>query len=158
MSENECEKITETGKIYKLGWLAYVPLVLMMIAAYIFIRIIDPITNAPIKAILLFLVAAFFTYNLFYLYSVKLYTNEKGAWLYRGVLPWNKGTYGVRWEEMDDATYCSGFLAWATNNYEIEIRHRFTKDIEIYARRVKDGHKFALEVNQKLDGMRSRID
>ena len=48
--------------------------------------------------------------------SVHLYADSKGVWLYRGILPWNRGAVGVKWRDMEDAAFTSGFSSWLFNS------------------------------------------
>ena len=36
-------------------------------------------------------------YRILLVRSVHLYADSKGVWLYRGILPWNRGAVGVKW-------------------------------------------------------------
>ena len=53
------------------------------------------------------------------------------VWAYSGVLPWKKGVAGVKWRDMDEATFEQGFWSWITGSYTVRIGHRFTKASEI---------------------------
>ena len=70
-------------------------------------------------------------YRFLLLRSVQLYYDDVGVWVYSGVLPWKKGLAGVKWRDMDEATFEQGFWSWITRSYTIRIGHRFTKDAEI---------------------------
>lgn len=50
-------------------------------------------------------------YRVLLVRSVHLYADSKGVWLYRGILPWNRGAVGVKWRDMEDAAFTSGFTA-----------------------------------------------
>ncbi len=62
---------------------------------------------------------------------MQLYYDDFGVWVTSGVLPWQKGVSGVKWRDMDEATYEQGFLSWITRSYTVRIGHRFTKASEI---------------------------
>ncbi|MDR2639105.1 MAG: hypothetical protein LBC09_04640 [Helicobacteraceae bacterium] len=89
-----------------------------------------------------------FIYRFLFLRSVYVYTNKEGVWLYRGILPWQKGSYGVKWRDLDSAVYFSGFKSWIFKTYDIRIDHRFTKDNEIALPSVFNGHKAVAHINQ----------
>ena len=44
-------------------------------------------------------------YRILLVRSVHLYADSKGVWLYRGILPWNRGAVGVKWRDMEDAAF-----------------------------------------------------
>jgi hypothetical protein len=71
--------------------------------------------------------------------SVQLYMDDLGVWVHSGVLPWKKGVSGVKWRDMDEATFVNGFKSWATRSYTIRIGHRFTKDSEIVLTNIARG-------------------
>ncbi|MDR1007250.1 MAG: hypothetical protein LBL65_01635 [Campylobacteraceae bacterium] len=52
----------------------------------------------------------FFILNFIMLRSILLYINNDGVWVYRGIFPWSKGTFGVKWRDVDSAAYKMGFL------------------------------------------------
>ena len=56
-------------------------------------------------------------YRILLVRSVHLYADSKGVWLYRGILPWNRGAVGVKWRDMEDAAFTSGFSSWLFNSY-----------------------------------------
>ncbi len=68
-----------------------------------------------------------------------LYYDEVGVWVYSGVLPWKKGIAGVKWRDMDDASFEQGFWSWVTRSYTIRIGHRFTKSSEIVLSNIGNG-------------------
>jgi hypothetical protein len=70
-------------------------------------------------------------YRLLLLRSVQLYYDDIGVWTYSGILPWKKGVSGVKWRDMDEASFEPGFWSWITGSYTIRIKHRFTKASEI---------------------------
>ncbi|MES2758827.1 MAG: hypothetical protein V4693_15745 [Pseudomonadota bacterium] len=70
-------------------------------------------------------------YRLLLLRSVQLYYDDVGVWTYSGILPWKKGLTGVKWRDMDEATFVPGFWSWLTGSYTVRIGHRFSKANEI---------------------------
>jgi hypothetical protein len=90
---------------------------------------------------------AIFAYQVLYLRSMILFTNDDGVWLYRGVLPWNKGVVGVKWRDIEDAVFFTGFVSWAFNSYSIRVGHRFTKASELSIANVKDGREAVAHIN-----------
>lgn len=63
--------------------------------------------------------------------SYELFFDEKGVWLYSGAFPWNQGVRGVKWRDLDVATFYPNFFSWAMKSYTLDISHRYTKKSEI---------------------------
>lgn len=79
--------------------------------------------------------------------SVQLYYDDVGVWVVSGILPWKRGVRGVKWRDMDDASYAGGFLAWITRSYTVRIGHRFTREGEIVLHHVANGRRAVETVN-----------
>ena len=86
-------------------------------------------------------------YRLLSLRSVQLYYDEVGVWAYSGILPWKKGVSGVKWRDMDEATFEPGFWSWITGSYTVRIGHRFTKASEIVLTNIGRGKKAVATLN-----------
>jgi hypothetical protein len=96
-------------------------------------------------------------YRVLAIRSVQLYYDDVGVWLYSGILPWTKGVIGVKWRDMDEATFESGFWNWLFKSYAIRIGHRFTKSSEIYQPSMARGKDAVATLNAQLQTMiRSR--
>ncbi|GAB2857858.1 hypothetical protein GCM10027277_27880 [Pseudoduganella ginsengisoli] len=83
-------------------------------------------------------------YRILLIRSVQLYYDDVGVWLSSGILPWAKGVQGVKWRDMDEATFVQSFWSWLFRSYSIRIGHRFTKSSEILLTRMGNG-KAAVE-------------
>jgi hypothetical protein len=70
-------------------------------------------------------------YRVLLIRSYQLYYDDVGVWLSSGILPWSKGVSGVKWRDMDEATFVPNFFSWLFKSYTIRIGHRFTKSSEI---------------------------
>ena len=81
--------------------------------------------------------------------SVQLYMDDLGVWVHAGVLPWKKGVSGVKWRDMDEATFMNGFTSWATRSYTVRIGHRFTKDSEIVLTNIARGKEAVALLNAR---------
>lgn len=88
-------------------------------------------------------------YQVIYLRSVKIYTDEAGVWLYQGVFPWQTGIYGVKWRDVDGAVFRKGFISWVCRSYFVQVGHRYTKANELFLPHVNKGHRFVEHVNQE---------
>lgn len=80
--------------------------------------------------------------------KIMFYYDNEGLWFSSGILPWRKGVNGIKWRDLDEALYSSGFLGWAFNSYYVVISHRFTKGVEISMKDIKYGNIFVQEVNE----------
>lgn len=78
-------------------------------------------------------------YRFLALRSVLLYYDDVGVWVFSGLLPWKKGVTGVKWRDMDEATFEQGFWSWLTRSYNVRIGHRFTKNSEIRLTQIANG-------------------
>jgi hypothetical protein len=92
-------------------------------------------------------------YKYMELRAYRLYYNEMGVWLYSGILPWNKGVRGVKWRDLDDATYTRSMGSWLLKSYAIRIGHRFTRSNELVLKGIAHGDKAVMEINQQLQEM-----
>ena len=88
-------------------------------------------------------------YQVWLLSSYKLYYDEAGVWVYSGVLPWKRGVSGVKWRDLDEAVFVNNFLSWMTNSYTVQLKHRFTKAIEISEPSMAQGKRVAILINQE---------
>jgi hypothetical protein len=86
-------------------------------------------------------------YRFLLLRSVQLYYDDVGVWVYSGILPWKKGVAGVKWRDMDEATFEQGFWSWITRSYTIRIGHRFTKASEIRLTDIAGGKDAVAKLN-----------
>ena len=124
----------------KKSWTAYVmPIIILSIifAISVSFNILIGIIPAVIAVL-----------TILNLRSYELYTDNDGVWIYRGIFPWNKGSSGVKWRDLDEAAYFTGFISWALKSYTIKISHRFTKDSEIVLSHMRIGDSAVMQINQ----------
>ena len=83
--------------------------------------------------------------------------------MFKGILPWAKGTSGVKWRDLDEAVFFPGFFGWVFKSYQLRIGHRFTKSSEIVLGHIRGGDTAVQEINQlhiemvrnsEIDGVR----
>lgn len=165
----EADRLKETEiQTYKLSWLAYVApalsfavLVSIGIVALIAINTAsfqmqiphafrEPIFSIVICAVLAIYVV-FFIFKIVYLRTLRLFLNENGVYMFRGVFPWTKGTVGTAWRDIADANYYTGFVSWVTKSYRIRIGHRFTKSSEMVIPFVKNGNIAVMTINEAVN-------
>lgn len=150
---------TATENFYRLSWLAYVKVVFkFLLLASVSVGLIwwsfhksRSVQSANLSlgagSLLLIIGALLFIYRIVYLRSVRLYTDAVGVWIFRGVFPWSRGYRGVKWRDMEDAMYFTGFVSWIFRSYTIRIGHRFTKTSEIVIADLSKGHKAVEHIN-----------
>lgn len=91
---------------------------------------------------------ALYVYGFLVRRSLKLYADDTGVWVFQGILPWAKGTSGVKWRDLDEAVFFPGFFGWMFKSYPLRIGHRFTKSSEILIGHIERGDIAVQEINQ----------
>lgn len=131
----------------RVSWNAYittniVPLFMLVIGAFMAFSFVWFGTALCLIASLLI------ANNVLELRSIRVYTDDEGVWLSSGFLPWDKGVGGVKWRDLEDATYYRKFTSWALKSYTIRIGHRFTKTSEIILPNIRYGDLMVMHINQ----------
>lgn len=127
------------SEAYQLAWTAYiVPVIVFIIFSTIMMAI------SPLAMIL---PIALLIYQILDIRSVRLFLDDQGVWVFSGILPWSKGTRGVKWRDLDEAVYFTGFFSWLFKAYTIRVGHRFTKDSEFTIKHVKQGDQAVMRIN-----------
>ena len=88
-------------------------------------------------------------YRVALLRSVQLYVDDAGVWVHAGVLPWKKGVTGVKWRDVDEATYAQGFWSWLTRSYMVRVGHRYTRTNEIVLTNIGGGKQAVATINAR---------
>ena len=132
---------------YRLSWVAYVRAVVVFFFLSALAVALGAL-NQSLSVVAVLAALAIFAYQVLYLRSMILFTNDDGVCLFRGLLPWNKGIIGVKWRDIEDAVFFTGFLSWAFNSYSIRVGHRFTKASELAIANVKDGRNAVAHINE----------
>lgn len=109
--------------------------------------------NEIAAAVVLAVSAIIVGYRVLMLRSVQLYYDDIGVWVHSGVLPWKKGVAGVKWRDMDEATFEQGFWSWITRSYTVRIGHRFTKESEIVLTNIAAGKNAVATLNARQQEM-----
>ena len=105
--------------------------------------------NETAAIVVLVASGALLFYRIALLRSVQLYVDDAGVWVHSGVLPWKKGVTGVKWRDIDEATYAQGFWSWITRSYMVRIGHRFTKSNEIVLSHIGGGKQAVATINAR---------
>jgi hypothetical protein len=91
----------------------------------------------------------FIGYQVALLRSYRLYYDDNGVWIYSGVLPWKRGVAGVKWRDLDEAIFVNDFWSWISRSYTVQLKHRFTKAVEIGEASMARGKQAVLTINQQ---------
>lgn len=121
------------------SWVAYIPVLLLAIVLFGVALPLTFLWNEIAAGVVMLLSAAFLFICILGLRAVQLYYDEVGVWVVSGILPWTRGVSGVKWRDMDEATFEQGFWSWLTGSYTIRIGHRFTKSSEIVLTKIARG-------------------
>ena len=142
----------EAVKLSRVSWFAYFKelfrLVLVAFTIIFVLKLVDMHTLFPnIQTIIICFFSIIILYKFFYYNSIELYYNHDGVWVYKGVFPWQKGVSGVKWRDLDEAVFFTGFTSWLLRTYKIRIGHRYTKSSEILLTDMYKGHIAAVKIN-----------
>jgi membrane-bound ClpP family serine protease len=147
---NVAEAQDQSGSIhtdYKMSWTAYVRhVIVFLVLALIGSSLAG--TNIWVSIIILAVALGLFIFNVLSIYSLTLYTDENGVWVYSGIFPWSKGVSGVKWRDLEDAVYFPGFFSWLFKSYTVRVGHRFTKTSEIILVHMARGDEAVIRINE----------
>lgn len=143
---------------WSLGPLAYSPLVgwKIWLGAAIVVIVLKLANVQDWYVAVLIGVAAFiatYLYRIAYNKSVVLYMDDSGVWIARGLLPWNRGVYGVKWRDIESILFRQGFTHWIMRSYPVVVVERFTQQKEIRLDHVWHGDRAVTAMNEKLMAM-----
>ncbi|PHS25286.1 MAG: hypothetical protein COA83_06260 [Methylophaga sp.] len=157
MDEGNSNKTENYIFLSKVSWVAYLKSFLLT-CLFGIILVVVSVVGAEIIGLGTESGAGLFTgliltlllimFNFWYLTSITLYYDNHGVWLFSGVFPWARGYSGVKWRDIDDATYQTGFISWISKSYTIRIGHRFTKSSEIILPHMSHGEKAVARINE----------
>lgn len=132
------------------SWLAYANVAALATALLFSGLLLAAFLRKPLAAaVVLVILALLVGYRFLLVRSVKLYCDDAGVWVYSGILPWKKGVTGVKWRDMDEASFVNGFWSWATGSYTVRIGHRFTKESEIVLTNIARGKHVVAAINAR---------
>ena len=139
-----------------VGHKSWVPYARLLVLAALLFGVALPFAfqwNEIAAAVVMGLSVLIVGYRFLLVRSVVLYYDDVGVWVAFGVLPWKKGVLGVKWRDMDEATFTQGFWSWATRSYTIRIGHRYTKASEMLLTEIGGGKKAIGIINAKHQAM-----
>lgn len=138
---------TDGQNLGKKSWTAYIRVGLI---GFLLLLVVIPMMGQSSLAagFVGFAIAiAAVVYMVMQIRSYRLYMDEIGVWVYSGVFPWQKGTAGVKWRDLDEAVYFQSMWSWLFKSYSLRIGHRFTKSSEILLSHWQHGHEVVGKIN-----------
>ncbi len=145
--DNSTSRSTTPTSLGGKSWTAYVRVVFVGVALILFATPLAWSVSIAAGLVTLAASLAFVVYHVLLLKSFHLYFDDIGVWVYSGVLPWNKGTAGVKWRDLDEAVFFQSMGSWLFKSYSIRIGHRFTKSSEILLSHWARGHEAVMAIN-----------
>jgi hypothetical protein len=145
--DNAIRPSSQANVIGVKSWIAYAGTLLLALILFGAVLPLAFMWNDIAALVVLVVSAIWIGFRLLSLRSVQLYYDDIGVWLYQGILPWKKGYSGVKWRDMDEATFENGFWSWATRSYTVRIGHRFTKASEIVVTNIAGGKTAVATLN-----------
>ena len=148
----------ERTLLCRKAWTAYIGLILLTLLFLLvgFVMIHESGGMGPLQTIGIIemgLVLVVAGYRWFTLRTIVLYYNEQGVWEYSGVLPWNRGVRGVKWRDLEQCTFNTGFFSWLFRSYTIRLGHRFTRSNEVLIAQMAGARAASIAVNERLAEM-----
>jgi hypothetical protein len=155
---------------FKLSWVAYVREPLAFIVRMLILGVVALLVSTMLDRgflrkdgvtwpmLLAFLLAIAWTvYSIAYTASVRLFTNDSGVWMQRGVFPWETGVTGVQWRDVGQAGFTQGFASWALRSYDVVVSHRFSTGTELAIRNVHRGDLAVQHINGIMGQLQGRV-
>jgi hypothetical protein len=149
MEEQNAPAPSKVQVIGVKSWLAYAGVAALAVLLFGVLLPLAFVWHEMAALAVLIVSALLVGYQFLLVRSVQLYIDGLGVWVHSGVLPWKKGVSGVKWRDMDEATFINGFTSWATRSYTVRIGHRFTKDSEIVLTNIARGKDAVALVNAR---------
>lgn len=131
------------------SWLAYAGVLALAVILFGVLLPLSFLWHEMAALALLILSALLVAYEFLLVRSVQIYIDDLGVWVHSGVLPWKQGVLGVKWRDMDEASFVNGFRSWATRSYTVRIGHRFTQESGIVLTNIARGKEAVAIVNAR---------
>lgn len=149
MEEQNAQAPAQAQVIGVKSWLAYAGVLALAVILFGVLLPLAFLWHEMAALAVLVLSALLVAYEFLQVRSVQLYLDDLGVWVHAGVLPWKRGITGVKWRDMDEASYGNGFRSWATRSYTVRIGHRFTRGSEIVLTNIARGKEAVAIVNAR---------
>ena len=146
---------------FKVSWVGYVALIwkaLLRVALLgglaALVNLVLQRTNGGGFDVLIWggvaLAVVWVVYDFFYLRTMTLFTDESGVWLHSGIFPWQRGVAGVKWRDISEATFQTGFVSWMLRSYSVRVGNRFTQGAELFLPNIYCGNLAVEHINSIL--------
>ena len=86
-------------------------------------------------------------YYILLLKSYKLFIDDEGVWVFRGVNSWDQGIYGIKWSDFGEAVFIQNLDSWVFRTYTIEIKNRFKEEPIIRLEHMHNGDIAVSKIN-----------
>ncbi len=86
-------------------------------------------------------------YIVAYIRSYTLFIDDEGVWVFRGVFPWQKGIYGVKWGDFNEGVFSQNFASWVLRSFTIEVKNRYKEEPEIVLKHMHNGDYAITKMN-----------
>ena len=73
--------------------------------------------------------------------------------MYRGILPWQRGVVGLKWRDIEIATFAQNLTSWSTHSYSLDVLDRYTRKPELVLTSMFEGDKAVMYINTRLNEM-----
>jgi len=146
---NQAHQAGAGTQVFRLSWVAYIAPVIAWLIRAALLSIVHH-WNYPLAVGLQWLNVAWLAYDCWWQHRVLLVIDHDGVWLQRGILPWSRGMVGVKWRDVHEAVYATGFVSWLLRSYRVVVSHRYTRDEELNIAHVKRGHQAVELINAHL--------
>ena len=83
----------------------------------------------------------------FYIRSYRLFVDDAGIWVFRGIFPWDRGIYGLRWEEYGLAVFYQNPLSWILKSYTIHVKNKYKEETIIDLSDMYRGDEAVSQIN-----------
>jgi hypothetical protein len=141
------KKPQDIYEYYRMAWTAYIRPLVVFIIIFSVGTVFYSNEYAVAGMIICLFAVGLLIIKILSIRSVVLYTNDEGVWVYSGIFPWSKGSSGVKWRDLEDAIYFTGFWSWALKSYTVRVGHRFTKSSEIILPHIARGNLAVEHIN-----------
>ncbi|WBS02855.1 hypothetical protein OU994_00685 [Pseudoduganella sp. SL102] len=152
LKENELSAASHGIPLCRKAWTAYIGCLLAAVVMTFVLRLAfnhSELAAAGVLAASTLLIG----YRVLLIRSVQLYYDDVGVWLYSGVLPWQRGVRGIKWRDLDQATYVQSFRSWLLRSWKIRVAHRFTDASHIVLSDMARGREAAAIINERHQQM-----
>lgn len=86
-------------------------------------------------------------YTVVHIRSYTLFMDDEGVWVFRGVFPWQKGIYGVKWGDFNEGVFFQNFASWTLRSFTVGVKNRYKEESEIVLEHMYNGDYAITKMN-----------